>query len=65
MESIDVVVSPLRDSLNFWTKIFGPKGKTTFYINKKDKSIIDKVNEAVEELTSKNKLGKLIDAFEK
>ena len=65
LESIDVVVSPLRDSLNFWTKIFGPKGKTTFYINKKDKSIIDKVNEAVEELTSKNKLGKLIDAFEK
>jgi len=64
MESIDIVVKPLKETLNFWTKLFGPKGKSTFYLNKNEKSFVDKVNDAINEFNSKNTLGDLIDTFE-
>ena len=65
VESIDVVVTPLKNTLNLWTKLFGPKGRTTYFMNKNNqKSLIENVNEAIKNLESKNKLGKLIDTFE-
>ncbi len=61
IEFIDITVSPLKK--NFWTKLFGQKEKTKFYLNKQEKSILEKVKTAINELNAKNKLGQLIDNF--
>ena len=64
LESIDIVVRPLKETLNFWTKLFGPKGKSIYYIDNSEKSFIDTVNDAINDFNSKNTLGDLIDTFE-
>jgi len=65
LDCIDIVVTPLKETLCLYTKLFTPKAKSMYLLNnQQDESIVEKVEEAISNLESKSKLRKLIEAFE-
>jgi len=49
--AIDVSVKPLKENLNFWQRLFPPRGMSTFQTNKN--SIFDAIDNAIADLLSK------------
>ena len=55
--AIDIYVKPLKENLNFWERLFPPRGTTTFEAKKTNlfeplqKNILDSINDALNNLT--------------